>query len=45
MALQASVNKYRYFLIFEIIFLLLGMHFEIFEIQNEILILENEFQI
>ena len=41
MALQASVDKYRYFLIFEINFLLFGMHFQIFEIQNEI----NEFQI
>ena len=44
MALQASVDKYRYFLIFEINFHLFGMHFQIFEIQNEILILENEFQ-
>ena len=45
MALQASVDKYRYFPILEINFLLFGMHFPIFEIQNEILILENEFQI
>ena len=45
MALQASVDKYRYFLILEIDLLLFGMHFQIFEIQNEKLILEKEFQI
>ena len=45
MVLQASVDKYRYSLIFEINFLLFGMNFQIFEIQNEILTLENKFQI